>query len=82
MRSSETDFFFEKTGVEKLFAHTSNFVERHTLHIVLCNSPKTMLKLHLSTKLPQNFTALGEITVFFTVPPAKVLLKNFEPIKS
>ena len=81
MRSSETDFFFEKTGVEKLFAHTS----KNTLispNFLVCNSPKTMPKLRLSTKLTQSFTALGEITVFFTVPPAKVLLKNFEPIKS
>ena len=64
MRSWETDIFFEKQVLKKFLPTLSkilqfhlipwcgNFVERHSLPIVLCDSPETMRKLRLSTKLP------------------------------
>ena len=64
MRSSETDIVFEKQVLKKflptlqkipqfhLISWCGNFVERHSLCTVLCDSPETMRKLRLSTKLP------------------------------
>ena len=72
MRSWETDIFFKKQVLKKflptllkilqfhLISWCGNFVERHSLSIVLYDSPKTVRKLRLSTMLPQH-----EITVFF-----------------
>ena len=64
MRSSEIDIFFEKQVLKKFLptlqkipqfhqiSWCGNFVERHSLRTVLCDSPETMQKLRLSTKLP------------------------------
>ena len=62
MRSSETDNFFRKTGVEKVFAHTpkNSAISPNSLVCKFCgkaqfplsfyDSPETMKKLRLSTK--------------------------------